>query len=358
MSQLGRISGPLLLNNLVRDGVNLTFRNAAVDPDLLVLEVNERKLGINVSVPDVDLDINSTAKFTNGIVNGTRAEIDNIIFNTNGTITTTVGPIIIAPTGVDAYVEYGKVLNTDLELKDNYIQTLNSNQNLEIDASGTGKVDILASTAITGNLGVTGNINSAGTVQLNGQFIIGDSPIDTVTITPDFSQNITPGTTLAYDLGKSDKRWAEMGVADLSAVDNIQTNSVIISSQMQISGNTITSIQSNDDLVLNSSTGNITIESLTFNQGTITNNTASQNLVLVHTGTGYLTITDTNAIRIPAGTAAERPGIEIGETRWNTDLDYLECFDGTTWQVATGGGVVVTPAVMEELGHIYTLVFG
>jgi hypothetical protein len=357
MSQLGRISGALLLDNLVRDGVNLTFRNSSIDDDFLVLEVLDRKVGINVSLPDAELDINNTASFSSGIVTGTRAIVDNLIFNTNGTISTTVGPIIIAPTGVEAFVEYGKVLNTELELKDNYIQVVSLDQNLELDASGTGKVDILASTEIAGDLGVTGNINSAGTVQLNGQFIIGDSPIDTVTIAPDFSQSIIPGDTLLYDLGKTGKRWAELNVFDLSTVDNIQTDSVIVSDQLQISGNTISSIQSNDNVILSSDTGNITIENLRFDQGVITH-TASQNLVLVHTGTGYLQITDSNAIRIPAGPNIARPGIEIGETRWNTDFLYLECFDGTTWQVATGGGVVITPAIMEELGHIYTLVFG
>jgi hypothetical protein len=357
MSQLGRISGSLLLDNLVRDGVNLTFRNTSVDDDLLVLEVLDRKIGINVSLPDAELDIDSSASFSSGIVNGTRAVVDNLIFNTNGIISTTVGPIIIAPTGVEAFVEYGKVLNTDLELKDNYIQTLNSNQNLELTASGTGKVDIIASTSIFGDLGVSGNINSAGTVQLNGQFIIGDSPIDTVTIAPDFAQSIIPGDTLLYDLGKTGKRWAELNAFELSTVDNIQTDSVIVSNQLQISGNTISSIQSNDNVFISADTGIVTVENLRFNQSTITH-TASQNLVLVHTGTGYLQITDTNAMRIPAGTNDERPGIEIGETRWNTDFLYLECFDGTTWQVATGGGVVVTPAIMEELGHIYTLVFG
>jgi hypothetical protein len=357
MSQLGRISGALLLDNLVRDGVNLTFRNSSIDDDFLVLEVLDRKVGINVSLPDAELDINNTASFSSGIVNGTRAIVDNLIFNTNGTIGTTVGPIIIAPTGVEAFVEYGKVLNTELELKDNYIQVVSLDQNLELDASGTGKVDILASTRIAGDLGVTGNINSAGTVQLNGQFIIGDSPIDTVTIFPDFSQSIIPGDTLLYDLGKADRLWAELNTFDLSTVDNIQTDSLIVSDQLQISGNTISSIQSNDNVILNADTGIVTVENLRFNQSTITH-TASQNLVLVHTGTGYLQITDSNAIRIPAGPNIDRPGIEIGETRWNTDFLYLECFDGTTWQVATGGGVVVTPAIMEELGHIYTLVFG
>jgi hypothetical protein len=63
-------------------------------------------------------------------------------------------------------------------------------------------------------------------------------------------------------------------------------------------------------------------------------------------------------MQIPAGDNSQRPGFEQGETRWNTDLQYLECFDGTVWQVATGGGVVVTAPIMTEFADVYTLIFG
>jgi hypothetical protein len=62
---------------------------------------------------------------------------------------------------------------------------------------------------------------------------------------------------------------------------------------------------------------------------------------------------------IPSGTDAERRGSpELGETRWNTDQQYLECFDGTVWQVSIGSGPVVTINDMDDLSNIYTLVLG
>ena len=358
IAQLGRISGALLNANLLRNGEDLSFRNGPTDDDLLYLDVSNGRIGINSAPPTVELDLTGLAKVNgNVIVDGTRAIVDNVIINTNNTFSTTVGPLIIAPTGPDAYVEYGRVLNTDLELKDNFIRTLNSNQNLELDTSGTGIVDILASTAVNGTLGVTGNINSAGTVQLDGQFIIGDSPIDTVTISPDFTQSIIPGDNAAYDFGQSNKRWNELFVDDISNADSINTNSVIVSQQTLYAGNTISTIQSNDDLVLSSNTGTVQLESISINQGVI-NNLLNSNIVINHTGNGYLVINDTNAMGIPVGDVSQRPGLAVGETRWNNQLGYLECFDGTVWQVATGGGTVVTPAVMEELGNVYTLIFG
>jgi hypothetical protein len=90
---------------------------------------------------------------------------------------------------------------------------------------------------------------------------------------------------------------------------------------------------------------------------TITNLTNGA-LTIGHTGTGYLTINDTNAFRIPFGTTAERTAYETGATRWNSEIGYMECFDGTIWQVAVGGGIVITTPIMEELGHVYTLIFG
>lgn len=358
IAQLGRISGALLNANLLRNGEDLTFRNGPTDADLLYLDVTSGRIGINSNPPTAELDVVGSGKISgNVIVNGTRAIIDNVVINTNSNFSTTVGPLIIAPTGPEAFVEYGRVLNTDLELKDNYIQTLNSNQNLELDTSGTGKIDILASATIAGNLRVNGNINSLGTVQLNGQFIIGDSPIDTVTIAPDFTQSIVPGDNSVYDIGTPTRRWNELFSDSLSDTDYVDTVRVIISAQTEFTNNTISTIQSNDDLVFIPDTGTTILENISINQGVITN-LLNSNLVINHTGTGYLVIDDTDAMGVPVGNTSERVGVEVGETRWNNQLGYLECFDGTVWQVATGGGVVITPAVMEELGNVYTLIFG
>jgi hypothetical protein len=265
--------------------------------------------------------------------------------------------LIIAPTGVDAYIEYGRVLTDQFEFKDNFIKNTVLNQNLRLDAVGTGRVEILTSAIIAGNVAVTGNISSAGTVRLDGQFIIGDSPIDTIAITPDFTQSIIPGDNNLYDLGSTTRRWNDFYVDNVSNVGFIDTTDMIISDQTSYSGNTIRTLQSNEDLFLTSSTGTTQLENLSINQGTITNLLNSA-ITITHTGRGYLVINDTNAMVVPVGNIAERTGLEVGETRWNNELDYLECFDGTTWQVATGGGVVVTPAIMEELGNVYTLIFG
>ena len=52
---IGRISGPLLKSNLVRDGVDLAF-----ETDLLYLDVNNRRIGINSAAPQYPLDVDGT----------------------------------------------------------------------------------------------------------------------------------------------------------------------------------------------------------------------------------------------------------------------------------------------------------
>ena len=60
---LGRISGPLLKDNLLRDGVDLAF-----ETDLLYLNVNDRRIGVNIASPTVDLEVDGTTRTTNLIV--------------------------------------------------------------------------------------------------------------------------------------------------------------------------------------------------------------------------------------------------------------------------------------------------
>ncbi len=358
VAQLGRVSGKLLSANLLRNGADLTFRNGATDDDLLYLDVNNSRIGINSNPPTQALDITGYSRVgDNVLVTGTKAEIDNLIFYTSGTVASSVGPIVIEPNGADAYVQYGKILTPDFEIKDNYIRSTSSNADITLDAAGTGKVNILAATDIAGNLAVTGNISATGDVRLDGQFIIGDSPLDTITITPDFTQSIVPGLNGTYDLGKSNRRWAEFSIYDMNGADYIDTQNLFISDQLRFTGNTISTLQSNENLIVDSATGTVRIENISINGGTINNfnNTA---ISVAHTGTGYLQFQDTNAIRIPFGDTAQRTPVEVGATRWNSEIGYMECFDGTVWQVATGGGIVITAPIMEELGHVYTLIFG
>ncbi len=79
---------------------------------------------------------------------------------------------------------------------------------------------------------------------------------------------------------------------------------------------------------------------------------------LQSTGTGYIKFSDTGGLVIPTGNSAERTYAEVGATRWNTELQQLECFDGEIYIVATGPGAVVTNDLMVELAITRALFLG
>jgi hypothetical protein len=82
-------------------------------------------------------------------------------------------------------------------------------------------------------------------------------------------------------------------------------------------------------------------------------------LTFASTGIGYTRFVGDNAVLIPVGdNSQQRANPEVGETRWNTEVGYLECFDGTVWNISTGGGDEVTTVIMEDFGHAYTLMLG
>jgi hypothetical protein len=127
-----------------------------------------------------------------------------------------------------------------------------------------------------------------------------------------------------------------------------------------INDNLITTTLSNSDLELRRDSGVVRIDDIQLYKNTITNLTSDDtNLSFVGTDDGYVKFDATTGIVIPFGTIAERtPTPDVGDTRWNTDLEILETWNGTSWQRAAGEGEEVTDIVLKELVDIYTLVLG
>jgi hypothetical protein len=356
IAALGRISGAALAPNLERQGVDLTFRNGPVDSDLLYLDVNNNRIGINTDTPVYDLDVAASIR-TNNLEITTQGRIGNIQLNSPQTFSTTVGPIHVYIAGDELW--HDRLITSALEFDGNRIGSF-TNQNIVLDPNGSGTVQLYANTFITGNLGVTGNVKMNGDLQSAGTVTIGDTIFDTATFIPDFTQSIIPGTDITYDIGKSNKRWAFLYSPTWTDIDNLVPLSITISDQMTLDGvnNKISTIQSNEDILLTPDTGITYIEQTKWQDGDITNLLNSP-LTFVSTGIGYTRFMGDNAVVIPSGTTAEqRPSPELGETRWNTELEYLECFDGTVWAVATGGGEEVTNEIMEDLSNVWSLILG
>ena len=66
-----------------------------------------------------------------------------------------------------------------------------------------------------------------------------------------------------------------------------------------------------------------------------------------------------NALVIPSGGSQSRRSTpEIGETRWNVALGYLEIYTANGWTDASGSGATVSAAEMDEIMNEFILIFG
>lgn len=363
MSQLGRISGPLLNDILNRDGVDLSF-----ETNLLYIDVTNGQIGINQpgNVPSHDVDVfGYTRTIDLEVINQTI--VDNVTFVAPNTISTVTGPLYITPDeGSEPYIQLERVLTGQLEINGNVIENYQINGSIILNPNSAAGFEIEDTTNITGNLSVTGNIGVNGDLSAADNIIVGDNKLDVVVIAPDLTQDIIPGLDLGYDLGaeagdSSPRRWAELYIRDdLTHAQLVLPLRVNVSDQLKLDGNNgqIYALQSNDDLLINPDTGITYIERTKWDASNITNLNNSA-ITLASTGIGYYKINGTNGVSIPAGTTAERYGApELGMTRWNTDLELLECWDGTAWITSLGPGTIVDVPFMEDLGNIYSLILG
>lgn len=320
------------------------------------------KVGINTEDPVYDLDIRDDIKTTNLTI-GTIGYVDNIILNSTDTISTTLGPINVIPNQSNPLITAEKLTSDIVVFNDNYIGSVD-NGNVVFDANGSGRVQLGANTTINGDLRTTGSLNLDGNLSAAENIIVGDSPLDRVTIRTDFTQTIEPATDVTYDLGAVDKRWANLWSDNWQDPDTLTITGMIVSDQVRIdgtgTGGEIFALQSNDGVLLNPDTGVTFIEDTKWETNNITN-LLNTPLIFTSTGIGYLRFMGDNGFVIPAGDNSTRPATgEVGDTRWNTEEERLECFDAVTGSYITsiGPGEVIDQTTMEELGNIYSLILG
>ena len=213
---LGRITGPLLKNNLLRQGVDLAF-----ETDLLYLDVTNGRIGIKTTTPSTDLDIHGTTRTTNLEVT-TQAEIASFTISSN-TIASSNSIINLTPSGANPVVYQGTIVTGDLQISTNLIETTGTNTDLVIETTGTGEVNVNA------NMYVDGNLHATGTITADGDITIGDSNTDGITFNADIASNIIPDNPLgvpAYDLGAIGKEWRTVYATNVVTTD-VTADSII-----------------------------------------------------------------------------------------------------------------------------------
>lgn len=168
---IGRISGPLLAQNLFRDDVPLAFynRNSSTENPILYLDVTSGKIGIQNSAPSYELDVSGYVNAQNLRVvettPGTGIGQIGLVVIQSGTISTVQGPLDIQPWG-----------NDDINLRSNV--------------------------TVFGNLHSTGNITAAGDIQF------GNTATDVVIFEAEIRSDIIPERDNTFNIGAANAAWA------------------------------------------------------------------------------------------------------------------------------------------------------
>jgi hypothetical protein len=191
MAQVGRISGPVLKSNLIRNGVDLAF-----ETDLLYLDVNENRIGINTDSPSKTLQVFDSIGSNNLIAE----KFDTPQFTVqNNEIKNNIGNIKL---NAQNAVRLGGLDNDTLFLKDNFISATVENQSIIIDPSGVGTVEFESDTNVFGNLSTPNKLRLDGTINF------GDADTDSLDFNADLNSDFIPDQTNTVSLGKPTKRWA------------------------------------------------------------------------------------------------------------------------------------------------------
>ena len=130
--------------------------------------------------------------------------------------------------------------------------------------------------------------------------------------------------------------------------------------KFSIDGNVISTDEQDGTFQLRSNgTGKTLIESLQFQSSDLYNN-SNNNFVFKLTntsGNGFLKIQNVNGMVPPLGNDAQRPSSpELGTTRYNTQREYVESWNGSNWINAAGEVESILEQDVEELAYVFNLI--
>jgi hypothetical protein len=266
--ELGRISGPLLAENLKRNGVDLAFENT-----LLYFNVTNNYVGINNSGPAYDLDV-STFTNTGGTSTGltstdwlivdNNAFLANLEFTTNN-VQNVTGPIVISPNqSSNPTIVVPNLKASDVYFSDNSIKNYTASGDLNL--TPTGQIVVNSNTLVNGDLHATGNVT------FDGNITFGNAPTDTINFKAEVNSDILPSITNTDSLGSSTLVWKTY--YGKITVSTILTSTLDVTSTFTATG---TNTYNNNFTVGASSSDTLNIQS-TFDSSLIPSNTGTYNL--------------------------------------------------------------------------------
>jgi len=377
------------------------------------LQTGNRNITGNFTITN-DIDVSGKAQFEEILIDDnfittttSNADLElrangtsDIIFNNNATFSNlTTGTFASSENLGVTNQAYSQIFdNSNIRIFDNVITTTLTNSDLELRSNATSNVmfeslkfdnNIISS---DDDITIDNNLNITGTASL--QIPIGNTGQRTST-----QGDLRFNTTLGVYEGNDGT-----GIVSFGGVfsDDLQTSvtadrfsnnirMIVGSNQTQeidstklmgeftgdgitlqrldiddiaIDSNTISTTVSNSNLeLLPNGTGDIVVDKISFEDNKIKNNNASGlNLTFSSTGLGYVKFAGTGALAVPFGKTDQQPEDSTppptGDTRWNTDTQLLETWDGNTYITSAGTATAISEAEFNDLLFEYTIALG
>jgi len=383
--QQGRIGGPLLADNLVRNGTNLAFDNK-----VLYIDVVNKRIGFNTASPVNDLYV-PTAIDTVNLTVDTTADIGNFVVS-GSTVQYVLGnSITISPSqNINPRIITPGLSTANLYLYSNTLSNTVTNNSVNFSPNGTGSIS-LANDSGNVQTTVNGSLHATGNITFDGSITLGTSTSNRITITAEVASNIVPvgivsqsaqnvisqssplftgvddesllyiGTSYEWDLGSNALQWSNLYLTTLTVGQTTSGPLALTTAtfgNINFTGNTI-SDSIGDINFSTAGTGSVRINGADFFSTANTFKVAS-NMSLAVTGQGYYKFAGTNGVAVPVGTNLNRPASPVeGTVRYDTTLAYVEVYSSSQgWIPAYGQNANATVQDVSDASTLYSIVFG
>ena len=402
------------LGKVTTDRFVLFGQNASVQGTISFTGTNVNVIETNVQA-DIDVagnfSISQNLAISNSLDTTSSVQFEDILFNNNFVTTTRSNSDLELRAN-----QTGKVLipTNSVAIENNIsVNNIQSNNNIGIDFSVTSPNFVVADIQFLNNTVSTENIDLQLTAKGTGEVNLENVSINSNTVRTDNDIVLKPNTVLkinssaslqlptgdssflgsqgnlrfetddnlfeAYNTGRitfggvfSDDRNTSVTATNATETVEFKTNNVLVGtvtattlniSKIEVDDvvfdNNVIETKNNKDLILDrNGTGKLVIGNLSISSN-IFENTAADLYNLSGSDLGYAKFNATTGLVLPQGTTAEQDSSPpTGDTRFNTETNIMEVFNGVNYISAAGVTATVSEEEYNELVEIFTLVFG
>jgi len=312
-------------------------------------------------------------------------DVDNLKLDTNTlSSTNTNGNIILNPAGTGT-IEMDAITNFASSVS--FTGLVNANAGIAVDTNKFTVANTTGNTLIAGTLGVTGETTLASA-------IVSDLTNNRITIAGT-SGTLEDDANFRFDgtnfhIGASGSEVFDVTVANgntqitgtinvdgestlaSAVIEDLTDNRIVIAgaggaiegdANLTFDGTTFTVAAVTQLTGVATVTGQLNVDNIRVDANTISSTNTNGNIVLDPVGTGYVTITGTNALVIPVGTNAQQAPNVAGAIRYNSENTQFEGYSGANWSSLGGVRSVdgqtfiiaeTSPGNSDDTLHFYT----